>query len=135
MASGMYDKGVAAIMGGDIDLINATVSAVLIKSGSYTPDLAVDTFQSDIPEAAQVAEVIMTGKTIDGRTFRADDVVFPSVATGADIVGVVLLKDANTQAASRLICYLDNAAEFPITTDGTNITIVWDTGANGIFTL
>lgn len=136
MASGMYSKGVAAIMGGDIDLVNHTISAILISTaGSYTPDLSADTFQTDIPEASQVAEVILTSKTIDGRTFRADAVVFPSVAAGADLVAVALIKDSGTQASSNLICYLDNAVEFPITPDGTNVTIVWDTGAEGIFTL
>lgn len=136
MASGMYSRGVAAIMGGDIDLTNNTISAVLLSTaGSYTPDLSADTFQTDIPEASQVAEVILTGKTIDGRTFRADDIVFPSVAAGVDLVAVVLLKDTGAQASSNLLCYLDNAVEFPITPDGTNVTIVWDTGTEGIFTL
>ena len=132
MATGMFEKGVAAIMGANIDLINDQIAALLIDLSYYTPDLDNDLSQADIPEAAQIAQVALTGKTLDGTTYRADDSVFTSV-TGAKVDAIVLMLDTDNTGTSLLIHYIDDAVEFPITPDGTNITIEWSDGVNGIF--
>lgn len=132
MASGLYDNGVREIMRGNIDLINSPISALLIDVNEYTVDLATDIDLDDIPEAAIISESALTNKSLDGTTFRADDLTFISVE-GNDIGAVVLFFSQDTNADSKLIAYLDNAPEFPITPDGTDIIISWDTGANGIF--
>lgn len=134
MASGLYTAGVAALMGGAIDLENDTISALLIDSSEYTVDLDNDATQDDIATAAQIAEETLAGKTIDGTTFRASDVTFQNV-TGDNVDAVVIFLDTTEADTSTLLAYIDNASEFPITPDGTNITIQWDTGANGIFKL
>lgn len=133
MASGMYDNGWAAFHGGDIDWVNTPVSAILIDLNSYTPDLGADASLADIPEAALLAEVLLTGKVINGTILRADDPVFPSVTTAAGVtVGAwVIAKDADTYAGATLLFYFDDAPELPITPDGTDITIAWN--ANGIY--
>jgi len=132
VATGMFEKGVAAIMGANIDLINDQIAALLIDLSYYTPDLDNDLSQADIPEAAQIAQVALTGKTLDGTTYRADDSVFTSV-TGAKVDAIVLMLDTDNTGTSLLIHYIDDAVEFPITPDGTNITIEWSDGVNGIF--
>ena len=119
-------------MGGDIDLENADISAMLIDVSTYTVDLASDADQTDIADAANLSEAVMTGKTIDGTTFRASDTTFQSVPAGT-AAAVILFLDADTYAGSILIAYLDNAAQFPITTDGEDVVIQWDTGVYGIF--
>ena len=134
MASGMYISGVASMMSGDIDLLNDTISALLIDTDFYTPNLSTHTSQADIPEAAQIAELVLTGKTLDSTAFRADDAVFNSVV-GSKVAAIVLIKDTEVYETSLLICFLDNAPEFPIVPDGTDITIKWDLGAEGIFKL
>lgn len=135
MTSGLYELGVKAIMGGDIDLINDNIYAMLIDSNEYTANLSTDENQDDIPDDAQIAEVALTGKTLDVSVFRANDAVFLSVATGQNVDAVVIFLNTDYEDTSKLIAYIDNAGEFPITTDGTNVTIVWDTGSNGVFKL
>ena len=131
MSKGLYKNGVTEIMKGNIDLINSTISAMLIDTDSYTVDLTNDTDLSDIAAAAQISDTEMSGKTVDGTVFRANDTTFSSV-TGTKVNAIVLFLDNDTEEASTLIYYADDAAEFPITPDGTDITIAWDTGANGI---
>lgn len=134
MASGLYENGVKALMGGDIDLINSTIAAVLVDSTEYTVDLANDVDISDVGEDAILKEATLTGKTLDGTTFRADSVTFASVtADNAD--AVVLFLDATTDAGTILIAYLDNAPEFPAAPSAEDVIINWDSGANGIFKL
>jgi hypothetical protein len=135
MATGMYDNGKAEMMGGDIDLVNDAVSAILVDLSLYTPDLEADLSLADIPEAARIAETLLIGKTIDVTTFRADDALFNSVTSDATVTGVVVLLDANTFSDSTLLCLFDSAASFPITPDGTDITVQWDAGTDGIFRL
>jgi hypothetical protein len=76
----------------------------------------------------------LTGKTLDGTTFRADNAVFNSVS-GANVDLIVLIKNTDTTNTSLLIYMIDDAAIFPITPDGTDIFVDWDTGENGIFKL
>lgn len=135
MTSGLYELGVKSIMSGDIDLINDNIYAMLIDSNEYTPNFNTDENQDDIPDDAQIAESALTGKTLDVSVFRANDSVFLSVATGQNVDAVVIFLNTDYEDTSKLIAYIDNAPEFPITTDGTNVTIVWDTGANGVFKL
>ena len=135
MTSGLYDSGINSIGKGNIDLENSNISALLIDTSLYTVDLVNHSTQDDIPESAQVAEVALTGKTFNISTFRATDLTFPNVPVGDDVSAVILFLDTDYADTSTLIAYLDNAPEFPITPDGTDINIVWDTGPNGIFKL
>jgi len=132
--AGMYEKGVRAIMGGNVDLINDRISAVLIDTTIYTPNLSTDESQADIPAAAQIAEKTLTGNTLTDSTFRADDTTFPTVQ-GNQVGAVVILRDSGEYETSTLLCFLDNGTGFPITPNGEDITIRWDTGENGIFKL
>ena len=134
MATGMFENGVNQIMNGNIDLVNATISCVLIDSDFYTPNLNTDAVQSSVPVAAQIAEVNLTGNELDGSTFRADDTVFTSV-TGAKVDALLIVENTGDYNTSRLLHWIDDAAEFPITPDGTDITIEWSSGSNGIFRL
>ena len=133
MSSGLYKNGIREIQRGNIDLINATISGMLIDSSVYTADLDNDQSLAEIGEDNWLAEAELTNKSLDGTTFRADDLTFPSVETGQTASAVVLFLDTDTLEESILIAYLDNAPEMPITTDGTDIILAWDSGADGIF--
>lgn len=138
MASGLYKAARQAFLNGDIDLTNAVISGMLIDVNEYTVDFDNHSSQTDVPDAAVWSLANLTGKTVDGDVFRADDLVFTSVEgqeVGDEAGAVILFLNADTLATSILIAYLDNAPEFPIVLDGENVTIVWDTGANGIFRL
>lgn len=135
MTSGLYRAGVSAIMSGNIDLLNDSISAMLVDTTVYTVDLTSDSTQDDIPSAAQIAEVTLTGKTLDGTTFRASDATFTGVDSGETIGAVIIFLDTDYDSTSLLLAYIDNADEFPLTTDGTAITVAFDTGDNGVFKL
>jgi hypothetical protein len=135
VTAGNYQNGIDEIMAGNIDLENSRIAVWLIDTSSYTVDLANHTSQSDVPDAAIIDEAVLTNKTIDDSTYRADDTVFSSVTSTSTVNAVLVFLDEDTKAASTLIYYNDEAPEFPITPDGTNITVNWDTGVNGIFKL
>lgn len=129
MASGMYVMGIQELLKGNVDLINDSISALLVSS-SYSPDLTADHYQSDIPEAAYLSEITIDGKSITGTAFLADPVTFTDVEDGETGGGVVVLKNTGNAGSSVLLAFFDIT---PFTTDGSNVILTWDT--DGVFEL
>ena len=46
-----------------------------------------------------------------------------------------IYQDSGVEATSRLIANIDAATGLPVTPNGTDITVQWDSGANRIFKL
>lgn len=135
--AGMYTTGIQSIMSGNIDLINDDIVALLVDTDVYTVDLDADETQADIPTAAVLAEKTITGNTLDGTTFRADEITFGGV-TGDKVGAVVIVQNTGVYDTSILLSYLDentagSSALFPITPDGGDIVLQWDSDINGIF--
>lgn len=129
--SDLYKAGVNSIMAGQIDLGNADLSALLIDTSLYTADLDTDLSQADIPVEAVLSTVTLTGSSVTDGIFSADGVTFPAVV-GNEASAIILVLNAPTYSASTLIAYLDDATEFPITLDGSDVIVSWDV-AEGIF--
>lgn len=134
MASGLYASAKKKILDADIDLLVDTIKCVLIDAADYTVDLATHDFLDDVAAGARVgtAQTLASPSTTAG-VFDATDAVFTSV-TGDPCEAIIIWKDTGDEATSALIAYIDISAT-PVTPNGGNITIVWDSGANKIFKL
>tara|TARA_Y100000310_G_C20363922_1_gene660267 strand:+ start:34 stop:438 length:405 start_codon:yes stop_codon:yes gene_type:complete len=134
MANYVYDKAAGALWGADIAFDTDTIQAYLVDTALYTPDKVNDEFLSDIPVGARtITPVSLASKTITGRVIDAADVVFPTVAAGADREAVILVQDTGVEATSRLLIHADTATGLPVTPNGQDITVIWN--ASGIATL
>lgn len=136
MASGLYDKGREGFLDGSIDWDTDDVRAILVDTGAYTVNLTTHDFLDDVPGGARIAvSAALAGKTVTSGVADANDVTFTAV-TGASIEAIVIYKHTGTDATSRLIAYIDSASSgLPVTPNGGDITIQWDSGANKIFKL
>lgn len=135
MASGLYDYGREGFLGGDIDWDGDDIRVILIDTAEYTVDLANDQHLDDVSGDARVAvSGALTGKSITAGVADASDVTLSSV-TGAQSEAIVIYQHTGTESTSRLIAYIDSATGLPVTPNGGNITIQWDSGANKIFKL
>lgn len=135
MATGLYIKGKENLGKKNIDLIGDDIIALLVDTSMYTIDLVNDEFQSDIPEAAMIAERTLTAKSFVNGVFDADDVLFPSLISPQEVGAVIIIQNTDVYSTSKLILAVDNSPSFPILPDGTDFTISWDNGANKIFKL
>jgi hypothetical protein len=134
MANAMYNPAREAFLGGDLDWDANTIKMYLIDVADYVFSAAHD-FADDVPTAAKVATSgALANKTKTSGVADADDVVLTAVA-GDVSEAMVLWQDSGVQATSRVIVYLDTATGLPVTPNGGDITIQWDSGANKIFTL
>jgi hypothetical protein len=55
--------------------------------------------------------------------------------SGASCESIVVYKDTGSAATSPLVAFFDTATGLPVTPNGGDIIITWDSGANKIFKL
>jgi len=137
MATALYGLGREAFLGGLIDWTNDAIKVALIDSADYVVSIDVDQFLSDVTAAGIVATSSnFTTKTVTLGVADADNITFSAVS-GDVCEALVIYQDTGTLTTSRLIAYLDvaNVTGFPVTPNGGDITVTWDSGANKIFKL
>ena len=135
MANTLYDKGREGFLDGSIDFDTDSIKVVLVDTSAYTANLSTDTFLSSITSGARIAtSANLASKTVTAGVADAADITFTAV-TGASVEAVVLYKDTGSAGTSRLIAYIDTATGLPVTPNGGDITIQWDSGSNRIFKL
>lgn len=135
MANALYDLGREAFLNGDIDWTTDNIRVVLGDSAAYTVNLATHDFLDDVPGGARIAvSGNLASKTSSAGVADAADVTLSAV-TGAVCEFIIIYQHTGTDATSRLIAYIDSATNLPITPNGGDITIQWDSGANRIFKL
>ena len=136
MANALFDSGREGYLGGTEDWDTDLVKVTLIDTADDNPDVTVDDNYDDIAAAARVATSGgLTSKTITNGTADAADVTYSSV-TGDQSEELVIWFDSTVETTSTLLVSLDTfSAGMPVTPNGGDITIAWDSGANRIFTL
>lgn len=135
MANSLYDAGRENFLGGDIDWDANDIKLVFVDEADDTIDLAAD---QDLADRAVGSRVATSGnfstKTKTAGVADADDVTVSTV-TGDQFESIDIFKDTGVEGTSLLICNIDSATGLPLTPNGGNITVQWDSGANKIFKL
>lgn len=135
MANAIYGLARKAFLDGDIDLLVDDIRCVLVDTATYTVSIDVDDFLADIPAGERVAvSGAMTSKTTTLGTFDAADITYTAV-TGDVSEALVIYQHTGSDATAKLIAYIDTATGLPVTPNGGDITITWDSGADKIFTI
>lgn len=134
MANALYDKGREGFLDGSIDWDTDTIKVGLIDTGTYTVNLSTHDFWDDANAAVVGTPQTLTGKTVTAGVADANDVTFTAVS-GATVEALIIYKDTGSAATSRLIAYIDTGTGLPVTPNGGDIIVVWDSGANRIFKL
>ena len=135
MANALFDKARQRFLEGQLTWTTDTIKAVLVDTGTYTPNLSAHEYLSDVSGGARISvSGAFSGKSATGGAADANDVTFTSVS-GASIEAIIIYKDTGVDASSPLIAYIDTATGLPITPNGGDIIVTWDNGANKIFKL
>lgn len=136
MANALYGLGRQAFLEGSIAFLTDTIKVALVKS-SYTANLSTHQYYSDLTPASNVVGTPQTlaSKTSTLGVANAATVTFSAVASGSTIAYLAIYKDTGTASTSPLIALIDTSTGLPLSTNGGDITITWDTGANKIFKL
>jgi hypothetical protein len=144
MANALYDFGREAFLDGDIDWIVDTIRTFFVDSADYTASLTTHDFLDDVAVAGRIGgagtawnqgqEILNSSSPLNNGVADGDDTTHPAVS--GDQAEYILIYEADTSdAASRLIALIDTATGLPVTPNGGDITIQWDSGSNRIFKL
>ncbi|MEU8317092.1 hypothetical protein AB0C33_01875 [Nonomuraea sp. NPDC048881] len=137
MANALYDKGREKFLTGALSWTSDNIKLYLVRG--YTANLATHEFLSDITGGGGGTIVAtsgnLTSKTATSGVADAADVTYSAVAAGAACQHLILVKDTGTAATSPLIAAIDTASGLPVTPNGGDITVVFDSGSNRIFKL
>lgn len=136
MAQVLYPKWKEAVMqGASNSSLAGTVKVILVDSADYTYS-ASHQFLSDVPSGARVAiSPALANKTYTSGVFDADDTTFSAV-TGDQSEALIFYIDTGTEGTSRLVCYEDSSITgAPVTPNGGDINLAFDSGSNKIFAL
>lgn len=134
MANALYNKGKEKLLSAGINMLTDTIKAALVKS-AYTVDLATHEFLSDLGANVLSTNQTLTGRSVNDGVFDASAMTWPSVAAGDTAAFVVLFKDTGNPATSPLIYYIDTITNFPTVTNGSDVTVNDNGGANKFFAL
>jgi hypothetical protein len=141
-ANALYDEGRAGFLTAESDWDTATIKLVLVDSADYSVNLATHKFLSSVPSGARVATSgALASKTSTAGVADAADVTLSAV-TGDPSEAIIIVQSSAVgggadvaDTAQRLIGYIDTATGLPVTPNGGDITVQFDSGANRIFKL
>lgn len=131
MSNSWYPKGLEHFTSAGINWGSDDIRACLVTA-DYVP-VAANEFLSSISGvtgAILSRSPSFTGKTNTGGVLNCDNFTFPLVANGFVGKWMVVFKWTGSDATSPLILVDDTGNNFPVTTDGGNITFQVSTGPN-----
>lgn len=133
--TGLYDPGREGFLAGELNWSSNDIRVILINTGNYPTCDPSHKFLSSIPSNARVAvSGALSGKTVSNGVAGANNITFSAVS-GATVGALVIYYHTGSDATARLIAMVDTATGLPLTPNGGDITIAWDTGVNRIFKL
>lgn len=139
MAAVLYPLGREGFLAGEIDWDTATIKCALTRG--YTYD-STDKFVSDLTSVTQVAVYTLASKSVTQGVADAADFTFVGVTGGAACDALIIYQASSptggsdvATSAQRLISYDNVATGLPVTPNGGDITVTFDSGANKIFKL
>lgn len=135
MANALFTFAKQEFLDGNIDLAANDIKLVCVDHADDTPVPATDEDLADIAAGARVATSgNFASKTLTGGVFDAADVTLTAV-TGDPFESIVIYKDSGVAATSTLIVFIDTATGLPLTPNGGDVVVQWDSGASKIFAL
>ena len=122
-----------------LQLTDPETGANVIGNASYLGGgklvrFGVDQYRSGLAGVAALSAAL-TGKSVTGGIFDADDFVFTAVPAGPACAAVVLYKDTGNISSDRLISFHGDLTGFPVTPNGADVNVSWDTGRLKVFAL
>jgi hypothetical protein len=137
MANTLYDEGREKFLNADIDWAADDIKVYLVRG--YTANAATHEFVADITGGGG-GTIVATSANLSSKTSTAGvadaaDITFSTVPAGAACQHLIIAKDTGNTATSPLIGLIDTATGLPLTPNGGDVTVAWDSGANKIFKL
>jgi hypothetical protein len=133
MTNALYGKGRERFLKGEIDWLSDTFKVSLLSS-AYTVAIDTHEFYSDLTGEVAVETFPLLSRTATLGVADGQNVTFSTVS-GSTVESIVIWQQKSSDETSPLVAYIDDATNLPITPNGGDITVAWDSGAFRIFKL
>lgn len=128
----VFPKGGEKMFSGSINYGADTIKVAAIPA-AYVYDAAHE-FLTDLGTVIGTAQTL-SGKSVTGGVFDADDIDFGNLAAGSSIGSLVFYKDTGSAATSPLLMHVTDITGFPLNTNGSGVSMRWSNGAAKIISL
>ena len=141
MANAVFPKAKEGFLDGSIDLDTASIKVALVRGYTYSSS---HEFVSDVTATGTLhaTSAALTSIDVTDGVFDAADVTFTTPATDSNDHSLLIFQSSAVGGGSdvaassqRVIAWIDSGTGIPIKPAGGDITVVWDNGANKIFSL
>lgn len=133
MPNSLYDEARERLLLGSFNWTSDTFNLVLVNTASsYTVSLTSHEFYVSAQGGVIAGPVALASKAIVAGAADAADATFTGVS-GSVIGAIVCYKQVTTASDSPLLFFIDTATGLPITPNGGDIIVTWDSGPNRIF--
>jgi hypothetical protein len=136
MATFWYNKGREGFADGSIPWLSSDIRYALIDVGQYNPaSTSSHKFISDVTGVSSTAIIqrtsaAATSKDCTDGILDSADPVFSAVASGKTVGAWLVYANSGSDSSSRLVAFVDNSSGLPFATNGGDVTIQLDNGAN-----
>lgn len=133
--NGLFDSGRQKFLEGTIHWLTDTIKVVLYDQDDGHPQDSWD-FYDDVVVAGRVkvSDALQSPSSTAG-VADAEDVTLATVV-GDECEWLIIFSDTGGgDGTDPLIAYIETATGLPVTPNGGDIQIVWDSGSNKIFRL
>lgn len=139
MSNALYDNARARYLIGVSSWMTENIKAILVDTTVYSVNLSAHQTIGDVGTVGSspcfiTGAVALTNKAAVAGAASAANVTFSAV-TGNTADAIILFNDTGTVSTSYLIAYIDTGTGLPITPNGGDIIVTWDTGVNKVFKL
>ena len=135
MSNARYAYANERFLTGQLNWLTQTFRVILVDTRNYAFLKDVHRTLADVPADARVAvSDPLAGTSATSGVARANAVTLSSVS-GQTVSAMIVFHDTGTESTSELVVYLDNAHGLPFSPQGASVTITWDAGPSGIFSL
>lgn len=132
MPNGLYKSYREQLLEGAFTLSSQALDISLLDAGTVDPALETHDFYDDLVTAEIATFADLVGKSVTDGIFDCTDVTFTTVS-GATVEDFTIFEDDTTDGTSSLIVNFDTATGLPLTPNGADVTIQFDSGSNKVF--
>lgn len=134
MANSLFDRGRQAFLDAEVSWSTDNIKLVITDHTDVTPSVSASEDLADISAGTVATSGNFVGKAVTDGIADATDVPLTAV-TGDAADSISIYFDTGTAGTSLLLVFIDTATGLPVTPNGGDITIAWDSGTNKIFKL
>jgi hypothetical protein len=141
VANAVFPKAKEGFLDGSIDLDTASIKVALVRGYTYS---STHEFVSDVTNTGTLhaTSAALSGIDVTNGVFDAADVTFTTPASDTNSHSLLIFQSSAVGGGSdvasssqRVIAWIDTGTGIPIVPAGGDITVVWDSGPNKIFSL